>query len=111
MPRTRKSSSLNNKQTLANPDGSYTFVLSIQDPGVHNWVDPVGQNEGTIMVRWQSLPASAQDGGPQVSARVVKLTDLSTVLPADTRWVSAAERQQQLTARQAGYQRRIRYAD
>lgn len=103
--------SLNNKQAVANADGSYTFVLSLKDPGVHNWVDPVGQNEGTIMVRWQNLPKPPVDGGPQITARVVKLAELSQVLPTGTKQVTAQERARTLAARVAGYQRRIGFTD
>ncbi|WP_020649119.1 hypothetical protein [Solimonas variicoloris] len=101
-------SSLNNRQAVADLDGRYTFVVSIADPGVQNWLDPVGLHEGTIMVRWQNLPAEAPArGGPAVEARVVKLADLDSVLPAGTRRVSAAERTRQLQARRNGYERRI----
>lgn len=103
--------SLNNKQAKANPDGSYTFVVSAKDPGVHNWLDTVGQHEGTIMVRWQNLPKVAVDGGPQVSATVVKLADLPAALPAGTSYVTPAQRAQSITYRVAGYQRRIGYLD
>jgi hypothetical protein len=103
--------SLNNKQAHPNPDGSYTFVVSVKDPGVHNWLDTVGLHEGTIMVRWQSLPSVAVEGGPQVSATVVKLTDLAQALPAGTSYVTAAQRAQALADRGAGYKRRIGYVD
>jgi len=104
----RHQSSLNNRQAVANPDGSYTFVVSRQDPGVANWVDTVGLHEGTIMVRWQNLPANRPaNGGPTISAQVVKLANLTSYLPASTRYVSPAERQQQLAARTAGYQQRV----
>ena len=35
-------SSLNNAQAVPNSDGTYTFVISVKDPGVYNWVDTVG---------------------------------------------------------------------
>ncbi|HEX6590624.1 MAG TPA: DUF1214 domain-containing protein [Moraxellaceae bacterium] len=100
-------SSLNNKQSIANADGSYTFVISLRDPGVYNWLDTVGQHEGTIMARWQNLPAqSPASGGPAISAQLVKLNQLPGLLPAGTRYVSAVERQAQLAARKAGFLRR-----
>ncbi|KAF0814848.1 hypothetical protein IGB42_00903 [Andreprevotia sp. IGB-42] len=101
-------SSLNNTQAVANADGSYTFVVSLRDPGVHNWVDTTGKHEGTIMARWQNVPATAPaSGGPAISVRVVKLADLPHYLPAGTRYVSSTERQQQLQARSAGYAQRL----
>src|SRR6478672_4178959 len=38
--------SLNNAQAVANPDGTYTFVISPTDPGVRNWVSTGGLNQG-----------------------------------------------------------------
>ena len=104
----RHQSSLNNVQAAPNADGSYTFVVSTQDPGVANWIDPVGLHEGTIMVRWQNLPATKPlAGGPSIQTQVVKLSNLANVLPVGTRYVSAAQRAQQLTDRAAGYARRL----
>lgn len=104
----RHQSSLNNVQAAPNTDGSYTFVVSTQDPGVANWIDPAGLHEGTIMVRWQNLPATKPlAGGPSIQTQVVKLSNLANVLPVGTRYVSAAQRAQQLTDRAAGYARRV----
>ncbi|MDQ8037041.1 MAG: hypothetical protein REI12_06430 [Pedobacter sp.] len=101
-------SSLNNKQAVLNANGTYTFVVSPKDPGVFNWVDTVGQHEGTIMARWQNLPAqSPASGGPAIAAQLVKLNQLNALLPAGTRFVSAAERAAQIQARQAGFARRL----
>lgn len=105
----RHQSSLNQSQSVADPDGGYTFVVSPVDPGIHNWVDSAGLHEGTIMVRWQGLPATTVDGGPDVSAQRVKLADLPSLLPATTRRVTAAERARQLEDRYQGYLRRISF--
>lgn len=106
----RHQTSLNNRQSVVNADGSYTFVIAPRDPGVHNWLDTVGQHEGTIMVRWQNLPKQAVDGGPQVNIRRVKWAELPTILPHDTRHVSPAERSAQIAQRIAGFERRIQTA-
>ena len=47
--------SLNNAQAVANPDGTYTFVISPTDPGVRNWVSTGGLNQGTVSIRFQDL--------------------------------------------------------
>nr|WKF61454.1 hypothetical protein HUO10_005985 [Paraburkholderia busanensis] len=101
-------SSLNNVQATPNADGSFTFVVSVKDPGVANWIDPVGLHEGTIMVRWQNLPATTPaSGGPAIQTQVVKLGDLASVLPAGTRYVTADQRAQQVAKRAQGYARRV----
>ncbi|WP_028008043.1 hypothetical protein [Solimonas flava] len=102
----RYSSSLNSRQALADADGRYTFVVAVRDPGVHNWLDTAGLHEGTMMLRWQRLPAGG--GHPAVAARLVKLQDLAAALPPGTRRIDADERRRLLAARQAAYARRFR---
>ena len=41
-----RTGSLNKAQSEPNADGTWTFVLSNADPGVHNWVDPCGLTSG-----------------------------------------------------------------
>ena len=108
-------SSLNDRQTLANDDGSYTHVLAIKDPGVHNWIDLEDQHESLLLVRWQALPQTAggpvgdrwiAGGDPTAEGRLVTLAELPDVLPAETRWVTPAERRQQLAERLAAFNKR-----
>ncbi|KAJ6020777.1 hypothetical protein N7540_006281 [Penicillium herquei] len=100
--------SLNNLQAVANKNGSYTFVVSAQDPGVYNWIDTVGLYEGTIMVRWQGLStASSSLSNITIDVNVIPLADLGTFLPSDTRYVTAGERETQLAERIDGYSQRV----
>jgi hypothetical protein len=69
-----RTSSLNKSQARANPDGSYTYVVSLQDPGVANWIDTAGLHEGWMQLRWQNVP----DGGAP-TAKVVQLAKLSEI--------------------------------
>ncbi|MGV0715466.1 Ig-like domain-containing protein [Mycolicibacterium sp. XJ662] len=100
-------SSLNSEQAIANADGTYTIVVSKTDPGVANWVDTVGLDMGTLLVRWQVPGANPDGGDPTVSAQVVSLDDLDTVVPAETVWVTPEQRQQQLDARKAAFSQRF----
>jgi hypothetical protein len=97
--------SLNNAQALANPDGTYTLVISPTDPGVANWVSTGGLNQGTISIRFQDLDAESTDL-PTVSSQVVTLDQLAGILPA-TDFVTPAYRQAQIAARQAGFDNRF----
>lgn len=102
-------SSLNNFQAKANPDGSITFVLSPKDPGVYNWLDVGGIPYGEIAVRWQTLTRpvlpTLKEAAPLV--KVVKLgNDLKAVLPPETTWVTPEERQEQRDTRAKNYQLR-----
>lgn len=96
-----RTSSLNNYQSKANPDGSYTFVFAQRDPGVFNWIDSSGIPFGSISVRWQTLthPVSATLANGVKEVRVVKLADLRRELPATTKWVTPRERAAQRAER------------
>lgn len=99
--------SLANGQAVPNPDGTLTFVLSATDPGVHNWVSTGGLEVGSFLLRWQGAALLGQDDVEFVRSEVVKLDELSQVLPAGTVYVTPAERAAQLEARRAGFLRRI----
>ncbi|KAL2847517.1 hypothetical protein BJY01DRAFT_246744 [Aspergillus pseudoustus] len=102
--------SLNSKQAVANTNGTYTFVVSITDPGVYNWINTTGRHEGTTMVRWQGLlTASSDNSGVGIYVQVVPISVLNAVLPSETRYVTAKERAAQLAERSQGYSRRLNY--
>lgn len=99
--------SLNNEQAVANSNGTYTFVISVEDPGVYNWLNTTGLHEGTIMVRWQGLPTSSSSStSVAVDVQVVALSDLASVLPSETRYVTAEERESLLAQRIAAFSQR-----
>lgn len=97
--------SLNLSQSVANPDGTYTFVIAKTDPGVANWISTGGLNQGTISIRFQDFDRSSP-AAPTVHSQVVTLGDLPTALPATTVYVTAAQRAAQIAQRQLGYARR-----
>jgi len=96
-----QTTSLNMAQAAASADGAYTFVVSLKDPGVYNWINPVDVPEMVIQLRWQGLASTLPPtGGPAVlSQTVVKLSQLGTSLPSGTLFVTAAERAAQIRAR------------
>ena len=97
--------SLNDDQSIANADGTYTMVVSVADPGVANWVSTGGLNQGIISMRFQNLDPQSP-AVPSVQSVVVKLEDLEDELPAGTVFVTPQERAAQLAARKAGYDKR-----
>ena len=101
--------SLNAAQAEADADGTITFVVAPRDPQVHNWIDTVGLNEGTLLIRWQGVAPGK--GVPERSMRhagVVRRADIDALLPKHTRRLTEAERAAQIAARAAGYARRLR---
>lgn len=101
-------SSLNQHQAHRSADGTITYVVSLSDPGVHNWLDPAGLEQGTMLVRWQGLPDGGFDSERSVRAsRVVRLDQLASALPTDMRRVTPAERRRQLSQRATDLARRL----
>ncbi len=96
-----RTSSLNNLQAKANPDGAITFVVARRDPGLFNWIDPSGIPFGSIAVRWQTLthPVVGTLANGVKEVRVVKLAELRKELPPTTKWVTPKERAAQRAER------------
>ena len=98
--------SLNISQAKPNADGTYTLVISKQDPQVWNWVSTGGLNQGTISIRFQDLDPNST-AVPTVSSEVVPLDELASVLPAGTVYVTTQDRQNQIALRQSGFDNRF----
>lgn len=101
-----RQSSLNSSQVAANADGSFTYVLSIRDPGVHNWIDPVGLHQGWFNLRWQGFPDGHSGEGLVRNCIRVKLEDLERHLPPGCPLVDLAARRRQVAPRARQYQLR-----
>jgi hypothetical protein len=104
---TMRNGSLNQSQARPNADGSFSFVISPNDPGVYNWLDTGGLPAGTFQVRWQKMPPGVTDEGAVRMLKVVKLQDLKSELPPETVWVTPEARRAQLDERVASYMRRL----
>ncbi|OTG68701.1 hypothetical protein B9T25_04235 [Acinetobacter sp. ANC 4470] len=98
-----KTQSLNNTQSVANVDGSYTYVISKKDPGIYNWVNTDGLNRGYLNPRWQGLSGQSDQPLPTAALKLVKLADLKNELPTGTKFVTMQEREQQLKIRKQSY--------
>lgn len=102
-----RTGSLNVAQSVANRDGTYTYVVSVRDPGVHNWVDPCAMHDGILTLRWAEFPGKRPGPDLGVDSQVVPMATLSATVPPGTKFVTPAERQQQVAARARGYARRL----
>lgn len=102
-----RTSSLNRAQSIPNADGSYSFVLSRRDPGVHNWIDPCGLGEGILTLRMAEFTGGRPREDLSAKSRVVPLASLRATLPTETCWVDPEARMRQQRARAAAYKRRL----
>jgi hypothetical protein len=99
-----RQTSLNGHQAQIDSDGRFRSVLSLEDPGVHNWLDTGGHRRGMLIGRWYRCSSH-----PTPSLTKIKLTDLRRHLPADTPAISAEERAEALHHRRVGAQLRRRW--
>lgn len=104
----QRQSSLNDSQAAPDPDGAVTLVISHDDPGAANWLDPGGRTAGTLAARYlfPELP-SASAPLPPVTATRVPRSELDAALPAGVPRLDPVERQRRLRARQTAIARRL----
>ena len=98
------SAAYNGRQARISADGKVRFVIATTDPGVPNWLDSAGWQQGVMLWRWHSGSTS-----PQPGVKRVKLSELRSHLPGDTPTVSSAQRAKERAARIAHYQSRRRW--
>lgn len=98
-----RQTSLNGHQAQLDPDGVFRAVISVDDPGVPNWLDPVGQRNGLICVR-VLYPSAA----PVVQLKPISANAVRGELHPATPSVSAAERSESLRRRMLGARQRLR---
>jgi hypothetical protein len=93
---------LSSGRAMPNPDGSYTYVVARRDPGVVNWVETDGLDEGMLCVRWTAF---RNDGGPMptLEAKLVDWADLEALLPPGTPRLDAAGRAAQIAQHARDY--------
>jgi hypothetical protein len=83
-------------------DGSLLVVVSHDDPGVHNWLDPSGHDEGYVTFRWIGA-----DDYPRPSVEQFPASQLEAKLPPATCRTTPDERADQLRRRRLGVIKRF----
>lgn len=99
-----RQSSLNGHQARLDADGRFRAVLSLEDPGIANWLDPGGHTHGMMIGRWYRCSSH-----PTPSLTKVKLADLRRHLPASTPTIAPEQRAASLRERRLGAQLRRRW--
>lgn len=107
-----RAASWNSAQADRLPDGRFECVLSQEDPGAHNWLDPDGLECGFLFLRWAGLDAGASTPRvPDVESRLVPIGALRETLAPQTRWLSAEERAEELDRLARDHARRYEALD
>jgi hypothetical protein len=96
-----RQSSLNHSQLYIDSDGKYRVVIAHADPGVPNWLDTAGREQGIVQYRYIWT-----EDNPRPSIRRVKLSEVRSVLPRGTPVISTTARRQAIARRQAHLRRR-----
>lgn len=100
--------SLNGHQMTVDDDGVLRLVLAHSDPGVPNWLDTTGHQEGFMTPRWTYSETPAQEDWPVITAKKVPFSEIRQHLPAATAKISPQQRRDQILVRQQHVQRRYR---
>lgn len=99
-----RQSSLNGHQARLDSDGKFRAVISVQDPGVPNWLDTGGNCKGMLIGRWYRCSSD-----PTPSLKKVRLSEVREHLPKDTPEFSEDQRLEALRVRRVGAQLRRRW--
>lgn len=102
-----RTSSLNLTQSVRDTPDTLTYVVSVRDPGVWNWLDPCDMAQGLLTLRWAEFEDGRPGSGFGAKSRVVPFDRLDEALPAGTRRVTPAEREAQRAERAESYLWRI----
>lgn len=97
-------SSLNGHQAAVDLDGKFRAVISLEDPGVANWLDPQQRQLGHLVGRWYEASTS-----PMPTIRRVKASEVLDHLPPDTKRVTSEQRHETIMKRVRGGQIRRRW--
>ena len=95
-----RQNSLNGHQASVDDDGMFRAVIAHRDPGIANWLDAGGHQQGLVTIRYYEA-----DSTPIPSVRRVKFSELASALPANTAKLTPAQRQKVLRDRAWGMQR------
>jgi hypothetical protein len=100
--------SYTNKQSHLNDDGTYTYVIAVKDPGAANWIDTAGMHQGWVAIRWQDVPRTrTSSDGLLRDVRVVKSSDLVSLLPAAARGMTSEQRKREVKQRTDDWRLRL----
>lgn len=98
---------LNKTQSARNPDGTMTYVIARNDPGVANWISTGDLSEGMYIIRWQAVPKGADTAKMLRDFRVIDVAKIGSEIPASVPRLDAAGRAKQIAARAPAFDTRL----
>lgn len=97
-------SSTNCHHATLEDDGELVVVISHDDPGLPNWLDPAGHSEGYMTFRWMLAETC-----PIPQAQQIKRAELFDHLPANIKRITPEGRREQLAERRRGIVHRFKW--
>jgi hypothetical protein len=95
-------------QSMRNDDATYTYIVAPRDPHTANWLDTAGMHRGWFAFRWQGMPRTRTSSDGLVrDFKVVKVGELTSILPAALRNVTPDRRQREKRSRSDEWRLRI----
>jgi hypothetical protein len=88
---------------VLDPDGVFRTVIAHEDPGIANWLDTSGHEQGSIAARFLRA-----ESAPIPRLRAVPLAALGEELPPETTQIGPATRREILASRRRAVLRRYR---
>ena len=101
-----RNGSLNNNQAKSNVDGTYTFILSLKDPGIYNWLDPCDMSEGILTLRWSGFEGNVRESDTYAQSQTLLLSDAKNLISPHL-YVTSTERKKQLAIRSSSHEWRL----
>ena len=95
---------INGHYAKVDSDGKFRAVIADSDPGVANWLDTSGFEQGAIIGRWKECSSF-----PKPSIKKVKLDEVLEHLPKDTIKMTAEERDATIRRMRTATQMRRRW--
>lgn len=95
-----RQNALNGHQAWVGDDGVFRAVISHRDPGISNWLDAGGHEQGLVTIRYYEA-----DTTPIPTLRRMRFDELASALPADTARVTPEQRARTLRDRAWAMQR------
>ncbi len=85
---------INQKQAHIDADGRLRLAIAHRDPGIPNWLDSGGHHQGLLTFRW-----FWPNGDPAMSSRVVKASEVRSLMPEASPVIDAEARREEIRAR------------
>lgn len=102
-----RQTSLSADQSYRSADGAYRYIISHEDPGIQNWLDTTGLENGYLLLRFDGATVSEVPASHWPQLTLTAFSRARAALPTDTPAYSEAAREAAIAQRRKHIQRRF----